>query len=787
MGPISSVKQSIGCPRIRLQVHIVWQIWLHFQSTPCKLLCMQSTDIQALVKNLLDAGHGSQTAVAARLGVSASSVGRWLAGKSRPHPAVEGRLRRLARDLHPSSVQEPLPIDDWYEPTHEEQLRTVVANTLREIRETLHRSGSLSSRHESLDEISKLLFAHTISLQTGGSGISRTLVNSGQSSAKSLRHFVSEIYRQHLPVSLAHELGASDFELSLKESQENFAREIIDCFAEISHPSYESTFSGPRGADILNDVFGQFLADSFIHERELGQYLTPTEIVRFMSRLSINSLTKSDFEILCHPEECSSFGIILDPSCGVSSFLREILRSLHAEVVTKYGHQGAKVWIDTMVRSVLVGIDKSERMIRLSLTNLALFGSPAANLHFANSLTKSEPNSKITTDLEGRVKLILTNPPFGAEFPAATLPGYKIASKWAQRRLKSLDSELLYMERYIDWLTPNGTLTVIVPDSILTNRGVYQDLRAGIAPLVELRSVISLPPVTFGAAGTTTKTSIVHLKKKSQQARKNKVYFAICRDVGYEVTTRDAQRRKVSSGQNDLVDILPEASREREARAGQLVEVLPNAKRWDATFHAGLSIEIADRINSPRNTDIFVKDVAALINDRVDPRRSDESAFFSYIEISDVDSRTLNVTSKSVRCREAPSRARKLVRPGDLLVSTVRPERKTMGVVPIELKAAICSTGFAVLRSKCIEPTVLARLLQSRFASEQMLRNNIGIAYPSISEECLLEVLLPISHNDMNSLRGQARKVRKLKSDLTRQEDALAHSLDRLVSSWLTV
>ena len=680
-----------------------------------------------------------------------------------------------------------MPIDDWYEATHEEQLRTIVATTLRNIRETLHRSGSFSSRHESLDEISKLLFAHTISLQTGGSGISQRLANSGLSPAKSLRDFVSGIYREHLPVSLAHELNASDFKLNLKDSQTTFACEIIDCFADISHPDYEKAFSGPSGADILNEVFGQFLADSFVQERELGQYLTPTEIVRFMSRLGINSLTKADFDNLCHPEDCSKFGIILDPSCGVSSFLREVLRSLHAEVFAKYGSQGASVWVDTMVRSVLVGIDKSERMIRLSLTNLALFGSPAANLHFASSLTRSGPNSKITTDLERRVKLILTNPPFGAEFPTTTLNEYKIASEWAQRKPKSLDSELLFLERYIDWLKPDGTLIAVVPDSILTNRGIFQDLRVGISPLVELRSVISLPPVTFGAAGTTTKTSILHLKKKPRHAKKNKVYFSICHDVGYEVTTRAAQRRKVSSGQNELVGILPEASRELEARLGRLVEVLPNETRWDATFHAGLSTGIANRVNNPRSTDVFVKDVAALINDRVDPRRSDESSFFSYIEISDIDSRTLSVSSKSMRCSKAPSRARKLVRSGDLLISTVRPERKTIGVVPIELNAAICSTGLAVLRSESIEPAILARLLQSNFASEQMLRNNIGIAYPSISEECLLDVLLPISINQINSLQGEARRVGELRSELVRHEQILADSLDRLVSSWFTV
>lgn len=747
---------------------------------------MQSSDIPVLVRELISVDPRGRTGIAAQLGVSASTVGRWLSGATRPQPSIEGQIRKLAGTLPSSSVQEPLPLYGWHEPKREEYLRSVVAATLRKVRETLHRSGSLSSRHEAVDEISKLLFAHIISLQTGGHGISTRLVKGVKSPAKTLKNFVYKIYSQHLPVSLAYTLKTSDFSLRLKDSENVFADEIISCFDCISNPEFSMEFSGPDGTDVLNDIFGQFLADSFVDEKELGQYLTPTEIVRFMTRLGINSLSRQNFELLCHPKNCSGFGIILDPSCGVSSFLTEILKSLHAEVFKRHGSDGANDWVNEMVRSVLVGIDKSERMIRLSLTNLALFGSPAANLYFANSLARQGQEAEIMTNLEGKVKLILTNPPFGAEFPRTSLTEYKVASEWPHRIPKTLDSEIIFLERYLDWLTPDGTLTAIVPDSILTNRGIYQDLRAGLSPQVELRSVISLPPVTFGAAGTTTKTSVLHLIKRARGVRRDRVYFSICRHVGYEVTTRSSQRKKVSNGLNDLVDILPEASREREPRMGRLVNVSPYIPRWDATYHSGLSNEILDRIENSRKTDVFVRDVAILSTTRVDPRRSDASSVFSYIEIADVDSTTLGITSKTVQCNQAPSRARKLVRTGDLLVSTVRPERKTIGVVPEELDQAVCSTGFAVLRCKGIEPTVLARLLQSDFANEQILRNNIGIAYPAISEECLLGVLLPVLKKDMNLLQENAGKLRDLRSKLAQEEHVFSKSMDKLISSWLT-
>lgn len=746
---------------------------------------MQPRDFSDLMQSLVDVDPGGRAGVATKLGVSASTISRWLTGKSRPHPVIEGKARYLMENHHTStSVQEPLSLDGWYEPTEEEKLRDLITNLLSNIREILHRSGSYSSRHEALDEISKLLFAHTISLQVGKEGISSSLLLNSQSPAKSLRDFVSEIYSKHLPDSLSHELNASDFELHIKDSQNTFATEIINCFSDITDPNSLTMFSDPFGVDILNDVFGQFLADSFVQERELGQYLTPTEIVRFMTRVGINSLSMEDIDTLCHPEKCADFGVILDPSCGVSSFLREILRSLYNEVIRRHGTQGLKVWINNMVRSVLVGIDKSERMIQFSLTNLALFGSPAANLHFANSLVRSGPGATFTQCLEGKVKLILTNPPFGAEFPWNSLDKYKIATKWTQNKPKSLHSEILYMERYIDWLTEDGVLVAIVPDSILTNRGIYEQLRSSISPLISLRSVVSLPPVTFGAAGTTTKTSILHLKRQSNTHKKSKTYFSICQEVGYDVTTRDAQRRKVSNGRNDLVDILPEANREVETQIGKLLNLPSYVPRWDATYHAGLPRAISDRIRNIKKTDIFIKDVANLVGDRVDPRRSDPSSSFSYIEISDIDSKTLGVTAKSIRCSQAPSRARKLVRSNDVLVSTVRPERRTVGVVPPELNSAVCSTGFAVLRCTGIEPTVLARLLQLDFSSRQILRNNIGIAYPSISEECLLDILLPISSDDVEKLQKDAEKLCESKSELHRQELMFSNSLNEKVIYW---
>jgi hypothetical protein len=641
-------------------------------------------------------------------------------------------------------------------PNDKEWVNEMINNTLRDIRETLHRSGRLSSRKEGLDELSKLIFSHFVSIENGGTGIGRSMIVKGKGHATSLRNFVEKSFREYLPISLSHELKAEDFSLNLKDSEEKFAEELIQLFEKYSCRESIQKIQGAGQLDILNSIFGNFLADSFIDEKELGQYLTPTEIVNLMVRLGITSLEAEDYAMLCSPKKCYEAGFILDPSCGVGSFLAEVIRQFYSKIRDISSLEDLNLWLSNFLSNVVIGIDKSERMIKLALTNLALFGIPSVNLHLANSLRRFGNEAEITNQLNGKVKLILTNPPFGAEFSSDDIGFYKIATQWSERSLKSVDSEVLFIERYIDWLAPNGVLVAVVPDSILTNRGLYNNLRHGIMDQVRILSVISLPSTTFGTAGTNTKTSIIHLKKKANPSRKvYPVYFAICNYIGYDVATRGSQRRKVKTSKNDLPQIQLEICENFPKEVGQILNLNCEEERWDANFHAGLPLHIRERIEKNKANNVLVKHVAFLSEERLDPRRK-KIGKFNYIEISDIDSETFWVHCKEVATTEAPSRARKLVHAGDILFSTVRPERRTVGVVPSHLDQSICSTGFAVLRPQNINSYLLAALLRTNFVNHQVLRNNVGIAYPAIYETCLLDIVLPIDKKKIIDLEIEA-------------------------------
>ena len=699
--------------------------------------------------------------IARELDVAPSTVHRWRSGKTQPQPLHEGDLRRLANDLSADTVRRV------------ELFEAAVDRCLREVREALHRHAKLSSRNEALDAIAELFQGHIAALRSGATGITTESLASS-APAQALHDFICQYGNPDSQLSNSLFRGGPN-PSTWRDSDNQLAIEIIDAF-DIMNNSTPLIENIANGGDLLNLAFGRFLADSFQDEKELGQYLTPTEVIQFMVELALQEMSPSEREALSDPKTFHDFGYVLDPSCGVGSFLAEFIRAAHPQVAPS-----SKGWSQHAASSLIVGADKSERMIRLAKANLALFGTDDTLFIQGNSLARFGTESVPLNELNGKVGLILTNPPFGATFSGSALDGYKLATSWASKAYSSIDSELLFLERYLDWLRPGGQLLAVVPDSILTNKGIFDDLRRGLKENIELRTVISLPPVTFAAAGTATKTSVLHLRKIKRPGIGAR--FAICRDVGYSVSSRGAQRRKIFDGINELPQIMRQIKCEEYSDRLRFVEDFDENNRWDATYHASLPLDIEREI-AENNSLVRVGDVCKLSKARLDPRKLQDPTF-QYIEISDVDGQELSVSAKETLCSKAPSRARNLVREGDILISTVRPERKTLGVVPAHLDGAICSTGFAVLESTNIAPLALAALLQTDFVTQQILRYNVGIAYPAIESKILPKLVLPVDSASLETLSEAAIRYQNARDSFEEEKASFFQEVSRNTSGFM--
>ena len=93
--------------------------------------------------------------------------------------------------------------------------------------------------------------------------------------------------------------------------------------------------------------------------------------------------------------------------------------------------------------------------------------------------------------------------------------------------------------------------------------------------------------------------------------------------------------------------------------------------------------------------------------------------------------------------RDAPSRARKRVRRGDTIVSTVRTYLKAIARIEDD-EDVIVSTGFAVLDPCEFDSLYLTFLMSSDLVCEEIERRSWGIAYPAISETSMSSIVVPI-------------------------------------------
>ena len=272
---------------------------------------------------------------------------------SKPRPAYEAKLRRIFSEFESQTTVMMEDPPRYRVTPHHPMITEAVDATLKSIREILHKRAHLSSRSQALDELSKLLFAHVEGMRSGRGGISRqTVASNGRSSAAALKTFVDDKIHMSLPESLAHTVDVRDFELRLKPQEDELATELIECFESLQRQTSSFNFSG---FDILNEVFGKFLADSFVDEKELGQYLTPPEVVRFMVGLAIHGLSGSEMETICDPKRCADFGLVLDPSCGVASFIAEFVHQIGERVDEP---RQREAWLKAILGRVAVGIEQ---------------------------------------------------------------------------------------------------------------------------------------------------------------------------------------------------------------------------------------------------------------------------------------------------------------------------------------------------------------------------------------------------------------------------------------------
>ena len=172
--------------------------------------------------------------------------------------------------------------------------------------------------------------------------------------------------------------------------------------------------------------------------------------------------------------------------------------------------------------------------------------------------------------------------------------------------------------------------------------------------------------------------------------------------------------------------------------------------------------------------------------------RQDRPETILYVDISSVSTNRIEETTEYAMA-DAPGRARRRVRHGDVIWSSVRPANRAYALIFEPPANLIASTGFAVIRPKDTTPfTFLFFAVTSTPFVEQMTTVAKGAAYPATAFDDFekAKILVPTPalleqfHEQVEPMFRQKHLLAQQNANLTRTRDLL---LPRLISGKLVV
>ena len=292
------------------------------------------------------------------------------------------------------------------------------------------------------------------------------------------------------------------------------SRGVFDDPIKLSAPALAQLVERLQAYDISNtamDIKGRAFQKVFLPALRagMGQYFTPHNVVRFIVQVVAPNANQ----------------LILDPFCGSGHFLTEALDHVRSNHKSKAA--------DEFAYHKLHGIEKSERMVRVAMTDMRLHGDGHANIRCTDALL---PFSNYHDIERESFDMVLTNPPFGSVLGVDALGA--LADFELARSRRKVPLELLGLERSLAFLRPGGMLAIVLPESIFVNASAGF-VRDWIATKAEVRAVVSLPIETFSPFGANIKTSILFCEKhRNARVAKREVFCGMLENIGHDASGR---------------------------------------------------------------------------------------------------------------------------------------------------------------------------------------------------------------------------------------------------------
>lgn len=242
---------------------------------------------------------------------------------------------------------------------------------------------------------------------------------------------------------------------------------------------------------LLGDLFENLLNQGF--KQEAGQFFTPIPITRFVW----NSLPIERFL----DESKLTVPRVVDFACGSGHFLTEGISA-----ISDFYNDGKEepVITDKDISISFFGVDKDNRLARVSKVAMLLNGANDANIIAADGLEHDE--NFYQGDLHS-FDILVANPPYSVD-AFKTHESRKVQNAYDTIKLMSFtckDIQNVFIERMHHLLKPKGIAGIVMPSSILNGTDNASIMtREIILQNFYVRAIASFAGKTFGETNTST-------------------------------------------------------------------------------------------------------------------------------------------------------------------------------------------------------------------------------------------------------------------------------------------
>ncbi len=413
--------------------------------------------------------------------------------------------------------------------------------------------------------------------------------------------------------------------------------------------------------------------------------------------------------------------VVVDPACGSGAFLA------HARAHAR--PRALVAW----------GCDVDARAVRVArLLALAGGGDARAILRDDGLRTAELP----------RADVIATNPPFAGR---ADPTGFALA-----RHVRTPERDVLFLERSLDLLRPGGRLGIVLPYNKAAGEA-FARMRRWLFEHARVERIVGLPRETFMPHTSQRCFVLFATKRMPGEAPdpREETTFVLSERAG-----KDAAGDPTPDG-HDLDDVARGRARSAVRTLAELGEELVLAPERHLVASAG------EGEGTPLGELVIER------SERFDPKDLARSVV---VDTTHARDGVLDLAAAR-RATGTPKSGKKRARPGDLIVSRLRPYLRQIALVGHDVADLAVSTEFYVLSPRSpgedlayLLPFLLSDRVQALLASAQE-----GGHHPRVPRASLFAIRVPAGV--VRTRKKESAAVRRAHEDLVRAERAYRAAL----------